>query len=273
MRRRLYYLDPMQDLTLAVQLFTLRDHCKTPEELATTCRRLADQGWTAVQASAVWMEDVKVVRQILDDTGLQCVATHIRPYEAAIERPEAVADDLKTLGTDLTAVGGYFPKADEYNETNWLKWIETFNDGVAKLAEHGIRFGYHNHSHEWAKLGGKDQFEAERAIDLLIEHMHPDAWFELDTYWVAHAGGDPSWWIRKFAGRVPLIHVKDLAIDTERNVYMAEVGVGNLDWPGILVAAQDSGVKCFCVEQDTAYRDPFDSLATSLKFLQGMGLS
>jgi sugar phosphate isomerase/epimerase len=263
----------MPDSQLAVQMYTLRDHAKTPEDLATTCRRLAEMGWSAVQMSAVWMEDFATVRQILDDAKLSCVATHVRPPDAAWNEPDRVADELKTLGCDLTAVGGFFPSGDDFNEANWSAWIEKFNDGVIKLKERGVRFGYHNHSHEWAKLGGKDDYESRTAMDLLVEKLHPDAWFELDTYWIAHAGGSPTAWLKKLAGRVPLIHVKDLAVTSEKEPYMAEVGVGNLDWPSILGAAKDAGVNTFCVEQDTTYRDPFDSLETSLKNLQAIGLS
>ncbi|MEM1012383.1 MAG: sugar phosphate isomerase/epimerase [Planctomycetota bacterium] len=257
---------------LAVQLYTLRDYCKTEDDLASTAKRLAEQGWPAVQVSAVGVEDPATVRQILDEHGLVCVATHVRPPSSAWETPDQVASDHKTLGCDLTAVGGFFPSAEDATEATWLAWIEQFNDGVAKLKERGVRFGYHNHSHEWAKLGGKDAFEAKRPMDLLVEHVHPDAWFEIDTYWVAHAGGCPAAWLRKLKGRVPLIHVKDLAIDAGRTQYMAEIGVGNLDWNSVMAAADEAGVECYCVEQDTCYRDPFDSLETSLKNLKAMGL-
>ena len=53
---------------------------------------------------------------------------------------------------------------------------------------------------------------------------------------------------------------------------MAEVGEGNLDWPGILAAAKNAGVQWYIVEQDTCQRDPFESLKISLDNLKAMGL-
>jgi sugar phosphate isomerase/epimerase len=53
---------------------------------------------------------------------------------------------------------------------------------------------------------------------------------------------------------------------------MAEVGEGNLNWPAILDACRAAGVRWYIVEQDTCQRDPFDSLAISLRNLHGMGL-
>ena len=253
---------------LAVQLFTLREHCKTPDDLATTCRRLADQGWPAVQVSAVGVSDPKIVRQILDDHKLACCATHPRPGDRIWQDPAGLVEELKTLGCRYTAVGGYFPKGDEFSEANWAAWIDQFNAGAKHYDGTGVAVGYHNHSHEFAKLGGKDDYQSRTAFDLLVEKLHPDVWFELDTYWVAHAGGDPTAWLKKLRGRVPVVHLKDLAIDRERGQYMAEVGVGNLDWPTVLGACRDAGVEWYCVEQDTCYRDPFDSLETSLANLR-----
>ena len=263
----------MPDTQLAVQLYTVRDHCKTESDFARTCGRLAQQGWRAVQVSAVGVEDPKVVRRILDDHGLACCATHARPGELLWEDPQKVIDDLQTLGCTYTAIGGFFPSEGEYTEGAWSGWIDRFNTAVPKFDGSGVRIGYHNHSHEFAKLGGQQAVDSETAWDLLTTRLHADAWFEIDTYWVAHAGGCPAAWLRKLAGRVPVIHVKDLAITPQREPYMAEVGVGNLDWPGILDAAKAAGVEWFAVEQDVVYRDPFDSLETSLKNLRAMGLT
>ena len=62
-----------------------------------------------------------------------------------------------------------------------------------------------------------------------------------------------------------------MAIKGREQLY-AEVGEGNLNWPGIMAAAKEAGTKWYIVEQDTCQRDPFDSLAISFRNLQGMGL-
>ena len=266
-------LPAMPDTQFAVQLYTLRDHCKTESDFAGTCRKLKAQGWGAVQVSAVGVDDPKMIRRILDDSGLVCCVTHHRPGEQIWEEPAAVAETLDILGCDHTAIGGYFPKGEDFNEASWRAWIERFNGAADALRQRGKFLGYHNHSHEFAKLGGKDDFRSETAMELLARECGESVWFEIDTYWVAHGGGDPAAWLRRLGGRVPIIHVKDLAIDLDKQQYMAEVGVGNLDWPGILAAAKEAGVRWYAVEQDVTYRDPFDSLQTSLDNLRAMGLS
>jgi sugar phosphate isomerase/epimerase len=97
---------------------------------------------------------------------------------------------------------------------------------------------------------------------------------EIDVYWIQAGGGDPAAWIRKCAGREPLLHLKDMAVGPGREQRMAEIGEGNMNWSAILQAAEESGVEWYLVEQDHCYgRDPFESLAISYRNLRAMGLS
>jgi sugar phosphate isomerase/epimerase len=68
--------------------------------------------------------------------------------------------------------------------------------------------------------------------------------------------------------RLPLIHLKDYAIDSDNKVTFAEIGYGNLNWMEIIAAADDSGCQWFIVEQDTCAGDPFDSLKMSFDYIR-----
>ena len=80
------------------------------------------------------------------------------------------------------------------------------------------------------------------------------------------------YWINKMKDRMPVIHVKDMVME-DRTQLMAEVGEGNLNWPGILQACEDANVEWLAVEQDICQRDPFESLAISYNNLKAMGYS
>ncbi|MEM6560875.1 MAG: sugar phosphate isomerase/epimerase [Planctomycetota bacterium] len=256
----------MPDTQLAVQLYTLRDYTKTAADFDATCKKIADQGWSAVQVSAIGPIDPAEVKKILDAHGLHCCATHERVHVD----PDAIIEKQKILGCDFTAIGGFFPDAGDFTAAKWGEFIDMYNGVVDRYADAGIKIGYHNHSHEWAKFD--EGLDTKRPVDLLVEKLDSRVCFEWDTYWVAHGGGCPATWLSDHAGRVPVIHVKDMGIKPDRTQYMMEVGAGNLDWPGILEAAKAAGVQWYVVEQDTCYRDPFDSLATSLANLKAMGL-
>jgi sugar phosphate isomerase/epimerase len=171
----------------------------------------------------------------------------------------------------LTALGGFgFGGADE---PAWDRFIKDFNVAAKALGAKGLRAGYHNHSHEWAPFDSPDKINVKRTpITKLIEGLDASVWFELDTYWVAHAGGDPAAWINRVTGRIPAVHVKDMTITPDRKHKMCEVGAGNINWPAVLEACKAAGVKWYLIERDDGDLDPFESLKISLENLNAMGV-
>jgi sugar phosphate isomerase/epimerase len=129
-----------------------------------------------------------------------------------------------------------------------------------------LTFGYHNHSFELEKFGDKT------GLRILYDESDPEAFTsEIDTYWIQHGGGDPAAWIRSLKGRAHIVHFKDMTMKGSTQI-MAEVGEGNLNWPAILDACKEAGVRWYIVEQDTCQRSPFESLAISLRNMKKWGL-
>lgn len=70
----------------------------------------------------------------------------------------------------------------------------------------GIKFGYHNHSIEFAKVAKTDQYYE----DFLINNTDPEkVIFELDVYWTTVGGQDPVAYLKKYPTRIQLLHIKD----------------------------------------------------------------
>jgi len=249
---------------IGAQLYTLREYTKTPTDIAKTMARVKKMGYDAVQCSALGPIDASELAKILNNEGLTCAATHL-PIEKMTNEVEKVIEEHKLWGCKYTAIGGFFQK--QFVTQDWLDFAKRYNDLSKKYAGSGLSIGYHNHSHEMVR------YDDKQAIQILIEHLDQPIWFEIDTYWITHGGGDPAQWIDKVKGRIPCVHLKDMAIKTDRTQYMAEVGVGNLNWPRVLEACKNAGVQWYLVEQDICYRDPFDSLETSLKNLKQMGVN
>jgi sugar phosphate isomerase/epimerase len=250
---------------LAVQLYTLREFTKTPADIAKTLARVKRMGYDAVQCSALGPIEPKALSHILKSEGLACCATHVS-LERMEKETQAVIDEHHLYDCRYIAIGGFFP-GGELTAHTWTKFAADYNAVARRFAGRGIAIGYHNHSHELVK------YEGTTALAMLVEKLDPSIWMEIDTYWITHGGGDPVQWIKRVAGRIPCVHLKDMAINGKREQFMAEVGEGNLNWPGILAACRASAVEWYIVEQDTCYRDPFESLAISLKNLQELGVS
>lgn len=96
---------------------------------------------------------------------------------------------------------------------------------------------------------------------------------ELDVHWVQRGGCNPETWIRKLAGRIPVIHFKDFAM-IEMNPVYCEIGEGNLEWNKIIQACRDTNVRWYSIEQDSPFpgRDIFDSMKISFDNLRAMGV-
>ena len=254
----------MADTRIAAQLYTLRDFLKTPEDIARTLSKVAALGYRAVQLSALGPIETSALKKILSDTGLTVCATH-EDFPRLRDDLDAVVEEHQALGVQYVAIGAI---PNEYrNGEGYARFAREASEVARRMKERGLIFGYHNHSFELEKFDGRT------ALETLYAESDPDAFTaEIDTYWIQHGGGDPASWIRRVAGRSPLVHLKDMAVVDGKPV-MAEVGEGNLNWSAILDACKDAGVEWYIIEQDHCLRDPFESLGISLRNVQGMGLS
>ncbi|MFC1582039.1 sugar phosphate isomerase/epimerase family protein [Planctomycetota bacterium] len=256
----------MADTVLAAQLYTIRDFMKTPADLAESLKKVKEIGYDAVQLSGHGEIDDKELKKYCDDAGLIVCATHVS-FDMLENETEKAVEFHKLLDCSNVAIGG-MPGDYRGSGEGFKKFAEAATVVGQKLAEHGLRFGYHNHSFELRK------FDGTTGLDILYDNSDPKyVMAEIDTYWVQHGGGSPEAWLRKLKGRVPFIHLKDMVMTEETPQMFAEIGEGNLDWDGILKAGQECDVEWYIVEQDRCDRDPFEALKISLDNLKAMGLS
>src|SRR5437016_11486271 len=95
----------MPDTALAAQLYSLRDHLKTPDAIARTLPKVAALGYRAVQLSALGPIDPRELKKILDGAGLTVCATHVG-FERLRDDLDAVAEEHRLLGCKYVAIGG-----------------------------------------------------------------------------------------------------------------------------------------------------------------------
>jgi sugar phosphate isomerase/epimerase len=264
----------MAKMPVAAQMYTIRDFTKTARDLAESLEKVRAIGYEAVQLSAVGAMNgerpevtAEAAREMLDANGLKCIATH-RSWDDLANRTDAEIAFHRTLGCDFTAIGGIPGAYGEQGAEGYARFVREAAPVIARLKDAGIRFGYHNHAHEYQRIG-----PGRRTLyDIFIEQGGPDFLLELDVYWVDHAGVNPVRILERCSGRVPVIHVKDKEVIAKEGPVMAAVGEGNLDWEGILPACKAAGVEWYCVEQDICRRDPFDCLRSSHAFLSAQNL-
>lgn len=255
------------DTKIAVTLYNLRDYCKTESDLDATLDKVCAIGYQAVQVSGTPLP-ADVIKKQLDSHNLFCCATHENMQTIAGDIAPLV-DRLKTLECDFTALGA--PPAEYRDSLEHVdQLIDIFNRQGEKLMEHGIRLGYHNHDFEFGRIPGSRQI----LLDRFYANTDPkNVSAEIDVHWVTRGGGSPVHWIHRVAGRMPVCHFKDFAWVNGSGVF-CEIGEGNLDWPEIIRACNETGVRWFSIEQDRTFmdRDIFESIKISFDNLKAMGV-
>lgn len=253
----------MAGTSVAAQLYTLREYLKTPADIAQTIKKVRAIGYEAVQVSGLGPIDPAELKRIVDGEGIEICATHI-PFERLRDDIGRVIDEHHLWGCKVIAIPAL--PGPYRNEEGYRRFAKEASAIGKRLAEAGITLAYHNHSFEFERYGN------ETGLDILFKESDP-AYLaaELDTYWVQHGGGDPAAWLHKLKERVVAVHLKDMVIKEGKQLF-AEVGEGNLNWPAILEACRAAGIRWYIIEQDVCQRDPFESLAISLRNVQAMGL-
>lgn len=248
---------------IAAQLYTLRDFLKTPSEIAVSLKRLKAVGYDAVQLSGLGPIPASELASMLEGEGLTVASTH-EGTDRLLKGLPAVIDEYRLFGCRHVTIPSL--PAEFRNAEGYPRFGRLASELGGKLAEAGLTLSYHNHSFEF------ERFQGKTGMELLFDNSDPAlVKAEIDTYWVQHGGADPVAWISRMKGRMVIVHFKDMVIQEGKQV-MAEVGEGNLNWPGIVQACQKAGVLWYAVEQDICQRDPFESLAISLRNLHEMGL-
>ncbi|MDR0325465.1 MAG: sugar phosphate isomerase/epimerase [Oscillospiraceae bacterium] len=245
-------------MTIGAQMYTLRELCQTPESFDGALRRVAAIGYRAVQISGCGDFGAEAIRAAADRHGLSIILTHTAPQKIK-DDAEAVIQAHKTMGAGYVGIG-MMPGEYHGGAEGVSRFIQDFTPAAERIAAAGLKLMYHNHSFEFERYGGHS------VLDRLAEGFAPSLLgFTLDTYWIAHGGGDPAFWLEKLSGRVDTVHLKDMKI-IRGEQRMGEVLEGNLNWEAIFKAAGRAGVKWGFVEQDDCYGgDPFACLETSYR--------
>jgi sugar phosphate isomerase/epimerase len=208
---------------------------------------------------------------------LKPVSLHIdtRLFTVEKDKLSAALDDAKAKGFKYV-VCPYIAPADRGGVDMIKKLADTLNEAGAKCKAAGTQLCYHNHAFEFEPVpGGKGNL-----LDVLMESTDPAlVGLEFDIMWAAVGGTDPIEVLKKYKGRVPLMHVKDLGpnITVRYNEKVPkeafkEAGSGILELPKILRTAEANGTKHFFVEQDQTPGDPMASLKQSIAYLKKLEL-
>jgi sugar phosphate isomerase/epimerase len=252
----------MANPRIACQLYTVR--ALTHADFAGTMAAVRAIGYEAVELAGYGnLKSALEVRKVLDGQGIVAVATHANLAALENSLPRLIEDSY-TLGS-RTIVLSFLPEPRRSTLAGWRESAKLLEGIGAACRDCDVDLAYHHHHFEFQK------FDGTYALDILWQNTDPRFLkAELDTFWIRYAGEDPAGYITRLTGRTPLLHLKDMLPRPDRR--FCEVGIGTLDFPSILAAAEASGVQWGIVEQDSTYdRPPLESLRISFENLKRLG--
>jgi sugar phosphate isomerase/epimerase len=243
---------------IALQLYSIRKQLENDFEGGV--RRIADMGYVGVEPAGFPGTTPEKAAALFKELGLAVPSVHIQMPLG--DSKQQTLDTMRTLGS-TRIVSGRGPEKFETPDKVKAS-CERYNEASAVAAENGMTFGIHNHWWEFMPMDGRHVY------NLMLEHLAPEVFFQVDTYWVKTAGPDPADVVRELGARAPLLHIKDGPCEKDKP--MTAVGDGVMDFPAI-VEAGGANVEWMIVELDRCATDMMEAVEKSYAYLTSEGLA
>ena len=244
---------------IALQVYSVREDMKS--DFYGTLKKIKKMGYSGVEFAGLYGYDPLEVKKMCEELGLVALSAHV-PFVDLMNNMDEVIACYKSLGVKYVVVP-YLKEEYRPGTEGFQTVIDVMKVLGAKLAEHDMALQYHNHDFEFVKIDG------EYALDILYKEVGPELLqTQLDTCWVNVGGENPSKYVKKYAGRIPTVHLKDFVGRKSENMYaligldedekkdtqgafeFRPVGMGLQDFKSITDAAIEGGATWFIVEQD-----------------------
>jgi sugar phosphate isomerase/epimerase len=242
---------------VGVQLYTVR--AAMEQDFEGTLRSLAAMGYSEVEFAGLFGRDPAQVAELLAELNLSAVGSHVT-WDRFRSDPDAAIEETLALGAQYL-VFPWLPDAERRTLAQWQGWVTLLNQVGQAGQARGLELAYHNHDFEFVAIDGT------RPIDLLLDGIDRSVvTLELDLYWLAKAGAEPSELFERYPGGFPLVHAKDMRRSDQS---MADVGQGDLDFAAVFAQADRAGVAHVIVEHDEP-AEPMQSVQNSLTYLKAL---
>ncbi len=246
-------------MRIGLQISSLKKYIQTCADTADTLRRVRELGYEDVQLQWTGPEvDSAFLAEQLRAQGLRCWGTQDY-YDVVMGRLDYEIEAAGLYGARYICVSGV---PERFMSPEGLEAMAgELRATCRRLAERGLILTFHPRRQEYVRWDGATV--TERLLELV-----PDMQLTLDAYHTAVSHVDTVALMRRLAGRVDLVHIKDSAA-AEPGAPLTPVGAGAIDFLPVLRACEGAGVKVVLAEQESWQCDAFCCMAQSLGYLRG----
>ena len=238
---------------------------------------------TGIQVSSVkplLLTEAQVDQAFQNMRSLGCTTVQLQWIDPSVS-VAAIAACLKESGMDSVSVQDFYEVIREnlsyYVDLNaatggtWLcvsripdrlKSVEGLDAYIAELRAMqnqltplGQKICFHPVSNDFTAVPGRN------AVEYLFDHM-PELDICLDLFHLNRNCQNMPAFIRKYAGRICMVHFKDSKGNT-----LVPAGQGDTNWTGVVRACLDANIPYAFAEQERWDRDPYLCLKEALDWL------
>jgi sugar phosphate isomerase/epimerase len=251
-------------VTAGLQLYSLR--AQFAKDVPGTLDKVRDFGFKTVELAGTYGLSPEKFKAELDARQLRAVSGHF-PYDRFRTDVEGIAREAKIFGLEYVGCA-WIDHQGEFGQQQCRDAAKVFNQAGAALAKHGLKFIYHVHGYEFRPHGKGTVF------DVMLAETDPKfVNFQMDVFWVVHAGLDPVKLLEAHPTRWPLTHLKGMREGTPTGLFTGQsdvnndvpVGTGMIDYRRFLQAASRAGVKYHIIEDESPRVEK--QLPVSLRYL------
>ena len=248
-------------------LFILREECQ--KDLMSVLEKLAEIGYEGVEFLGYWGYKLADVKSKLDSCGLIAIGNHVGFNEFTQNIDKTIADN-KNMGCKYITIGGPepdgLPGGGDYSKTLdcYAKVGEAMNAANMTLL-------YHNHAAEL-----KNFHAGKSILENLMDDVKPGLLsLEPDCGWIQIGGGDPFYYLDKYANRCPVVHFKDFIPDpkAENGFLFRPTGYGIVNYAELYkkTLSFDKKPEWYILDHDCAYeRDIYFDMKISLEYFKNL---
>jgi sugar phosphate isomerase/epimerase len=269
-------------LPIGLQLYSVRE--MMAKDYEGTLKQIGALGYQEVEAAGYFDHSSEQVKSAMSAAGLKCVSAHY-PYTSLSKNFDKIVAFNKDIGMQyiICAFPGikdpsrlkdtsYRTQSTSFTLEDYRWNADQFNKFGEKLKAAGMKFGYHNHTMEFAKQDGVVPF------DEMVRLTDPNlVTFEMDCGWVIVGGANPVDYLNRYPSRISMLHVKDFKHAEKSGSALepppaAELGRGTLDYRPVFEAAKKANIKHYFVEQEEFDLPPMESLKIDADYMKKLTL-
>ncbi|MCJ7688971.1 MAG: sugar phosphate isomerase/epimerase [Clostridiaceae bacterium] len=247
----------MINLPIGLQLWSVKEEME--KDFKGTLKKVSEIGYDGVEFAGYGGLSSLELKALLVSLNLKACGSHVQLSE--------LTDNIDAVIKYSLEIGNKYiicPYAEVNSKEDVLALAAKLNTIGQKCKDNGLICGYHNHAHEFKEIDG------EYALDLIYSSTDESlVKAEIDTYWVEHAGVNVIDFIKKYSGRFPLIHIKDMQIIGDKTE-STEVGNGIMNISSIICEAEKQGAEWLIIEQEYFTRPTLESVEIGYNNLKNL---